>query len=76
MKDTVFCSVCCHSVYDMGKHITTEEHKRNLRRNGNVSNLFDGLAEQSKMIDAMHKVDPALLPKADEPIRYHKTNDD
>ena len=37
MKETVFCNECHHNVFDMTKHTTTEEHKRNLRRNGDGS---------------------------------------
>ena len=36
--------------------------------------ICDGMAEESKMIDAMHKVDPSLLPKAVEPSKYRITN--
>ena len=28
---TAFCEVCQHSVYDMGKHVRSEDHKRNVR---------------------------------------------
>ncbi len=30
---TAFCGVCGHSVYNMEKHIQTDDHKRNVRRN-------------------------------------------
>ena len=36
-----FCEVCRHNVYDMEKHITTEEHKRHLRRNSNGNKISE-----------------------------------
>ena len=29
---TAFCEVCGHSVYNMEKHIQTDDHGRNVRR--------------------------------------------
>ncbi len=29
---TAFCEVCNHSVYNIEKHIQTEDHKRNLKK--------------------------------------------
>ena len=31
---TGFCDVCMHGVYDMDKHLKTEEHRRSLRKMG------------------------------------------
>ena len=30
-RTRIFCATCRHGVVDMGKHIHTEEHKRNVR---------------------------------------------
>lgn len=38
LGSTAFCEVCQHSVYDMDKHVRTEDHKRNVRlANGGFS---------------------------------------
>lgn len=34
LNSTAFCEICQHSVYDMDKHLKTEEHKRNVKRVG------------------------------------------
>ena len=31
LGSTAFCEVCQHSVYDMDKHVRSEDHKRNIR---------------------------------------------
>lgn len=28
----MFCEVCCHKVFNIGKHVKTEEHRRALKR--------------------------------------------
>jgi len=33
-RTNTLCKVCNHKVYDMEKHIRTEEHRRNLRQAG------------------------------------------
>jgi len=38
VNSTAFCEICQHSVYDMDKHVRTDDHKRNARRaNGGFS---------------------------------------
>ncbi len=32
---TGFCKVCCHGVHDMERHLLTEEHRRNVKREAN-----------------------------------------
>jgi len=32
VNSTAFCEICQHSVYDMDKHVRTDDHKRNVRR--------------------------------------------
>ncbi len=44
-----FCDVCRHTVYDLEKHYQTEEHRRNLRLNGNVSLPAEVVMEASKL---------------------------
>ncbi len=38
VNSTAFCEICQHSVYDMDKHVRSDDHKRNVRRaNGGFS---------------------------------------
>ena len=38
LNSTAFCEICQHSVYDMDKHVKTEDHRRNVRlANGDFS---------------------------------------
>lgn len=38
LNSKAFCKVCQHSVYDMVKHIRSDDHRRNVRRaNGDLS---------------------------------------
>jgi len=32
IKSFTFCEVCCHEVVNLAKHIETQEHKRQLKR--------------------------------------------
>jgi len=32
LNSRAFCKVCQHSVYDMAKHIKSDDHRRNVRR--------------------------------------------
>jgi len=37
-KRCLFCEVCCHKVYDMGKHIQTFEHERQVNKGRQTNN--------------------------------------